>query len=330
MHGSIPKTNRFAAMLQRHGASIRRDTITTLQVNIGKRCNQACHHCHVEAGPQRAENMEGATIDRILELLKEEPNITLVDITGGAPELNPHFRYFVEQIRSMGKDVIDRCNLTVLFEKGQEDTAEFLAAQRVQIVASLPCYLEDNVNAQRGKGVFGKSIAALERLNALGYGKPDSGLVLNLVYNPVGTHLPPEQKKLEAAYKEHLNKNFGLTFNNLFTITNMPIKRFAHMLERDGLAEYYMQLLIDSFNVQAAQEVMCKQLVSISWDGKLYDCDFNQMLEIPLNYKSRTIWDIPSFASLDQNIAFADHCFGCTAGAGSSCTGATVTKGENT
>lgn len=324
------KISRFDETLMRRGMQVKRDAITTLQVNIGKRCNLACHHCHVEAGPKRTENMELATVDKILELLRAEPNITLVDITGGAPELNPHFRYFVTEIRSMGKDVIDRCNLTVLFEEGQEDTVKFLAEQKVQIVASLPCYLEDNVNAQRGKGVFGKSISALEKLNALGYGKPDSGLILNLVYNPIGTHLPPEQKKLEAAYKEHLHKNFGLEFNNLFTITNMPIKRFAHMLERDGLAEQYMQLLIDSFNVQAAQEVMCKHLISISWDGKLYDCDFNQMLEIPLNFRSRTIWDVPSFSSLDRDIAFADHCFGCTAGAGSSCTGALLTTGEKT
>lgn len=330
MDGSLCRTNRFDETLSRSGLKIKREVITTLQVNIGKRCNQACHHCHVESGPNRTENMEQSTVDRILELLQGAPDITLVDITGGAPELNPHFRMFVTQIRAMGKEVIDRCNLTVLFEKGQEDTAEFLAEQKVQIVASLPCYLEDNVNAQRGKGVFGKSISALEKLNALGYGKPDSGLILNLVYNPVGTHLPPEQKKLEAAYKEYLHKNFGLVFNSLFTITNMPIKRFAHMLERDGLTEQYMQLLIDNFNVQAAQEVMCKQLVSISWDGKLYDCDFNQMLEIPLNFRSRTIWDIPSFSSLDQDIAFADHCFGCTAGAGSSCTGALLTTGEKT
>jgi len=330
MDGSLCRANRFDETLSRSGLKIKREAITTLQVNIGKRCNQACHHCHVESGPNRIENMEQSTVDRILKLLQADPDITLVDITGGAPELNPHFRTFVTQIRAMGKNVIDRCNLTVLFEKGQEDTAEFLTEQKVQIVASLPCYLEDNVNAQRGKGVFGKSIAALEKLNALGYGKPDSGLILNLVYNPVGTHLPPEQKKLEAAYKEHLHKNFGLVFNSLFTITNMPIKRFAHMLARDGLAEQYMQLLIDNFNVQAAQEVMCKQLVSISWDGKLYDCDFNQMLEIPLNFRSRTIWDIPSFSSLDQDIAFAGHCFGCTAGAGSSCTGALLTTGEKT
>ncbi|OIN86507.1 MAG: radical SAM protein [Alphaproteobacteria bacterium CG1_02_46_17] len=328
MDGSLYKTSRFGETLGRHGLQIKRECITTLQINIGKRCNQACHHCHVESGPNRTENMERKTVDRILELLQDEPKITLIDITGGAPEMNPHFRDFVKALRAMSKDVIDRCNLTVLFEKGQEDTAEFLAEQRIQVVASLPCYLEDNVNAQRGKGVFGKSITALEKLNALGYGKPDSGLVLNLVYNPIGTHLPPEQKKLEAAYREHLQKHFGIVFNNLFTITNMPIKRFAHMLERDGLAEQYMQLLIDSFNVQAVQEVMCKQLVSISWDGKLYDCDFNQMLEIPLNFKPRTIWDISSFSTLDQDIAFADHCFGCTAGAGSSCTGALLKEGK--
>ena len=312
----------FGTTLKQHNLIIERNAITTLQVNIGKLCNQACHHCHVEAGPKRTEIMERRTIDRILELLANEPQITLVDITGGAPELNPHFRDFVRALQGMNKDVIDRCNLTVLFEEGQKDTAEFLAEQKVRIVASLPCYLEDNVNKQRGQGVFGKSIAALEKLNALGYGREGSGLEINLVYNPVGIHLPPAQEKLEADYRSHLSKNYGIAFNHLFTITNMPIKRFAHMLERDGLAQQYMQLLIDNFNVQAAQQVMCMQLVSIGWDGKLYDCDFNQMLEIPLNFKSRTLWDIPSFASLDRGIAFANHCFGCTAGAGSSCTGA--------
>lgn len=312
----------FGKILKSHGLSIERKTITTLQVNIGKLCNQACHHCHVEAGPKRTEIMERRTIERILELLAHEPQITLVDITGGAPELNPHFRDFIAAIRAMGKDVVDRCNLTVLFEKNQEDTAEFLAQQSVQVIASLPCYLGDNVDKQRGQGVFEKSIAALQKLNALGYGKPNTGLVINLVYNPVGTHLPPEQKKLEADYRDYLQKHFGIAFNHLFTITNMPIKRFAHMLEREGKAHDYMQLLIDHFNVQAAEQVMCTGLISIGWDGALYDCDFNQMLDIPLNYKSRTLWDIPSFASMDKGIAFANHCFGCTAGAGSSCTGA--------
>jgi radical SAM/Cys-rich protein len=322
MDVSIRRANRFAEMLERHNVTLKRNIISTLQINIGKLCNQACHHCHVEAGPKRTEIMEYSTVDRIIELLQKDKNITLVDITGGAAELNPHFRDLVRAIRAMGKDVIDRCNLTVLFEKGQEDTAEFLAANKVQIVASLPCYLEDNVNAQRGKDVYRKSISALEKLNALGYGKPDTGLTLNLVYNPIGAYLPPAQAKLEADYREHLHNNFGVVFNHLFTITNMPIKRFAHMLERDGLVEQYMQLLIDSFNVQAAQAVMCTQMISVGWDGKLYDCDFNQMLEIPLKSQAKTIWDISSFSAIDRDIAFANHCFGCTAGAGSSCTGA--------
>ncbi|MEJ2116820.1 MAG: arsenosugar biosynthesis radical SAM protein ArsS, partial [Alphaproteobacteria bacterium] len=279
MDVSIRSANRFAEMLERHNVMLKRENISTLQINIGKLCNQACHHCHVEAGPKRTEIMERSTVDRILELLQKDKDITLVDITGGAAELNPHFRDLVRAIRAMGKDVIDRCNLSVLFDKGQEDTAEFLATNKVQIVASLPCYLEDNVNAQRGKDVYRKSISALEKLNALGYGKPDTGLVLDLVYNPIGAHLPPAQAKLEADYREHLRNHFGVVFNHLFTITNMPIKRFAHMLERDGLTEQYMQLLIDSFNVQAAQAVMCIQMISVGWDGKLYDCDFNQMLE---------------------------------------------------
>ncbi len=321
-------TGKFRDILGKNSLIIERANVTLLQVNLGKLCNQACHHCHVEAGPKRTENMERRTVDRILELLSDAPQITLVDITGGAPEMNPHFRSFVTALRSMNKDVIDRCNLTILFEEGQKDTAEFLAAQKVQIVASLPCYLEDNVNKQRGQGVFGKSIAALEKLNALGYGREGTGLELNLVYNPTGASLPPAQQKLEAAYRDHLLKNYGIVFNHLFTITNMPIKRFAHMLERDGLAQQYQQTLLDNFNVQAAQQVMCTQLVSIGWDGKLYDCDFNQMLDIPLNFKPRSLWDVQSLSTLDHGIAFADHCFGCTAGSGSSCTGALLTTGE--
>lgn len=325
MDGLTKEISRFDEVLLKSGLDIHRQAITTLQVNIGKLCNQACHHCHVEAGPNRTENMERRTIDRILELLAREPGITTVDITGGAPEMNPHFRDFVIAIRAMNKDVIDRCNLTVLFEAGQSDTAAFLAQHGIKIVASLPCYLEDNVNRQRGKGVFGKSISALEQLNALGYGRPGTGLTLDLVYNPIGASLPPAQSGLEDAYRAHLKTHFGIEFNNLFTITNMPIKRFAHMLAREGRAADYMQLLIDNFNVEAAQNVMCRQLVSISWDGRLYDCDFNQMLEIPLNSNPRTIWDIPSFAALEHGIAFGDHCFGCTAGAGSSCKGAILT-----
>jgi radical SAM/Cys-rich protein len=312
----------FEAALREHNIELKRDAIKILQVNIGKRCNQACHHCHVESGPNRTENMERETVERLLELLAKEPQIHTVDITGGAPELNPYFRYFVSEIRNMGKEVIDRCNLTVFFEEGQHDTPEFLKENGVQIVASLPCYKEDNVDAQRGKGVFDKSIAALEKLNSLGYGKEGSGRILNLVYNPVGEHLPPAQAKLEADYHAHLKDAFGIVFNQLFTITNMPIKRYAHMLKREGKIEEYMQLLIDNFNPQAAAGVMCTELVSVGWDGQVYDCDFNQMLEIPLNWEPRNLWDIDRFSNIDSGIAVASHCFGCTAGAGSSCGGA--------
>ena len=314
----------FKETLQAHHITLERQTIHTLQVNIGKRCNQACHHCHVEAGPNRTENMEKPTIDRLLELLEHAPQIHTVDITGGAPELNPHFRDFVDAIRQMNKQVIDRCNLTVFFEPGQEDTPEFLATQHVQITASLPCYLEDNVDAQRGKGVFDKSISALQTLNGLGYGKEGSNLMLNLVYNPVGNHLPPAQRALEADYKTHLKTHFDIDFNHLFTITNMPIKRYAHMLKRQGNLEAYMQLLIDHFNPSAARDVMCTGLISIGWDGTIYDCDFNQMLEIPLSWTTLDIWGIESLQEVSKTIAMADHCYGCTAGAGSSCGGALI------
>jgi radical SAM/Cys-rich protein len=293
-----------------------------LQINIGKRCNQACHHCHVESGPNRTENMELPTIDRLLELLASASGTKIVDITGGAPELNPHFRCFVNEVRAMGKTVIDRCNLTIFFEEGQERTAEFLAKNCVEVVASLPCYLEEHVDAQRGNGTFNKSIEALKLLNSLGYGIEGSGLVLNLVHNPVGIHLPPDQKQLESDYRVYLKEKFCIIFNSLFTITNMPIKRYAHMLKRMGKMSEYMQLLKDNFNPNAAEGVMCANMLSIGWDGKIYDCDFNQMLDIPLNGKPVTIWDIDNFSSVDTEIAFADHCFGCTSGAGSSCGGA--------
>jgi radical SAM/Cys-rich protein len=314
----------FEAALREHDIELRRESIKILQVNIGKRCNQACRHCHVESGPNRIENMELETVDRLLKLLSYEAQIHTVDITGGAPELNPHFRYFVTEIRKMGKAVIDRCNLTVLFEEGQKDTAEFLTTNKVQIMASLPCYKEDNIESQRGKGVFVKSITALKKLNKLGYGKGSSGLILNLVYNPVGEHLPPAQAGLEEIYRAHLKDNFGIVFNHLFTITNMPIKSYAHALERDGKMSDYMRLLIDNFNPQAAKGVMCTELLSISWDGQIYDCDFNQMLEIPLNSKAQSIFAIERLSKIETSIAVANHCFGCTAGAGSSCGGALV------
>jgi len=312
----------FKEKLSNCDITLHREAIKILQVNIGKRCNQACSHCHVESGPNRTENMEIETVDRILELLENNSDIHTVDITGGAPELNTHFRYFVSKLREMNIDVIDRCNLTVLLEPNQEDTAEFLAKNNVQIVASLPCYMEDNVNKQRGKNVFNKSIDALQKLNNLGYGKEDSNLNLNLVYNPIGAHLPPEQTKLESDYKIYLKDNYGIEFNNLFTITNMPIKRYKHFLELNNKIEEYMHLLSDNFNPEAAKSVMCNELISIGWDGQIYDCDFNQMLEIPLNWKPRNLWDITEFQNVEHNIAIDNHCFGCTAGAGSSCGGA--------
>ncbi|MDE2086835.1 MAG: arsenosugar biosynthesis radical SAM protein ArsS [Xanthomonadaceae bacterium] len=313
----------FARTLRAHGVALPRTPLEILQVNVGKLCDLACHHCHVEASPKRTEIMQLATVERILELLADAPGVHTVDLTGGAPELNPHFRTLVRASRAMGKAVIDRCNLTVLFRPGQEDTAEFLAEQGCKVVASLPCYSKANVERQRGLHVFDPSIEALRKLNALGYGKDGSGLELDLVYNPVGATLPPPQARLEADYRRELSEHFGIVFNRLFTITNMPIKRFLHLLEREGRYEQYMQTLLDAFNPRAAAHVMCRNLVSVSWDGQLYDCDFNQALELPLGRRQRSLWDIGSLAELEREpIAFAEHCYGCTAGAGSSCGGA--------
>ncbi len=318
----------FSETLRLNGfpRGLERRSIETLQVNVGKLCNQACHHCHVEAGPKRKEIMESRTVERILELVRGAARsgrpIRTVDLTGGAPELNPHFRTLVTGLRALGCEVIDRCNLTVLFEKGQETTAEFLRDQRVQVVASLPCYSMENVDHQRGNGVFAKSIRALKLLNGLGYGKVGSGLLLDLVYNPLVPDLPPAQTELEAEYKVELRAHFGIEFNRLFTITNMPIKRFLHELERTGKLVEYMQLLLESFNPAAARDVMCLSLVSVGWDGQLYDCDFNQMLEIPLSGRMRTVFEIESLDELSHSaIALGEHCYGCTAGSGSSCGG---------
>jgi len=318
------ETADFDATLARHGLGpLLRGKTTTLQVNVGKRCNQACHHCHVEAGPTRTEIMGEAVASRVLELLAASADVVTVDLTGGAPELNPHFRWLVAQARKLGRHVIDRCNLTVLFEPGMEDLAEFLAAHDVEVVASLPCYTAENVEKQRGRGVFDKSIEALRRLNALGYGRPGSPLVLNLVYNPVGAFLPPPQEALEARYRDELRRGFGIEFHRLFTITNMPIKRFADFLERQGQGEAYMSLLVNHFNPTTVPGLMCRSLLSVGWDGSLYDCDFNQMLEMPLGAHVRTIWELDSIDLLAMRpIATGTHCFGCTAGAGSSCGGA--------
>lgn len=313
----------FSQTLADHQVSLKRETLQILQINIGKLCNQACHHCHVEAGPNRKENMEKNTVERILVLLQKTSSIHTVDLTGGAPELNPHFRHLVNECRKLGKNVIDRCNLTVFFEPGHEDTAEFLKKSQVQVVASLPCYSKENVERQRGNGVFDKSIRAIHQLNDLGYGKEGSNLILNLVYNPLGAFLPPAQEKLEKAYKQELWSLFGVEFNRLFTLTNMPIKRFLSDLERNGRLQEYMELLTNNFKIQAALGVMCRTLVSVSWDGYLYDCDFNQMLNLGLNGKKKTLWDIENFNEIErESMALSNHCYGCTAGAGSSCSGA--------
>jgi radical SAM/Cys-rich protein len=315
----------FSGKLAEHNISLTRTSIRTLQINVGKFCNQACQHCHVEAGPKRTERMERETALRILKLLEKSPSITAVDITGGAPELNENFRYLVSSMRQQGLKVIDRCNLTVLFEAGQEDLANFLAENQVRIVASLPCYQKTNVEKQRGSGVFNKSITALQTLNGLGYGIDGSGLLLDLVYNPLGAFLPPEQKSLEASYRRELHELFGISFTSLFTITNMPIKRFLHQLERDGSFNEYMSLLVNSFNPTAVEHVMCRDLISVDWQGGLFDCDFNQMLELPIPSDQRSIWDIDSFEELQQaGITVRDHCYACTAGSGSSCGGSLV------
>lgn len=312
----------FARTLREAGLSLPRTPLEILQVNMGKLCDLACQHCHVEAGPKRTEIMQAATVDRLLELLADAPAVHTVDLTGGAPELNPNFRTLVRGSRALGKTVIDRCNLTVLFRPGQEDTAEFLAAQGVKVVASLPCYSKANVEKQRGQHVFDPSLRALRQLNALGYGRPDSGLELDLVYNPIGATLPPSQASLEATYRDQMAEHFGIVFNRLFTITNMPIKRFLHLLEREGRHDSYMHTLLNAFNPRAALGVMCRNLLSVDWRGQLYDCDFNQALELPQGGRERSIWDIQSLTDVERDpIVFGDHCYGCTAGAGSSCGG---------
>ena len=310
-------------LAERSCGPLLRDHVSTLQVNVGKLCNQACHHCHVDAGPKRTEIMSREVAERVLQLLEGSPSITTVDITGGAPELNPNFRQLVKHSRKLGREVIDRCNLTVFFEAGMEQLPEFLAANHVQITASLPCYSAANVDAQRGRGVFDKSIQALRRLNSLGYGKPGSSMNLNLVYNPLGAALPPDQSRLEADYKRQLAEHFGIEFHRLFTLTNMPISRFADTLRRDGKYADYMALLEANFTPSTVPELMCRSLVSVGWDGVLYDCDFNQMLEIGIAARRLTVWDLENLDNLaGQRIATASHCFGCTAGAGSSCGGA--------
>ena len=301
---------------------VTRGKLDTLQVNLGYRCNLSCVHCHVNAGPTRTEMMSRETIDQVLDVI-DQAGVKTLDLTGGAPELNEHFRDLVMEARGRGVRVIDRCNLTILFEPGQESLAEFLAAQGVEIVASLPCYLEDNVEQQRGKGVYSDSVKALRRLNELGYGR-DPQRVLNLVYNPIGPVLPPPQQGLEADYKRELGERFGIEFDQLLTITNMPISRFGAVLLAQDNYLPYMQLLRDNFSEANLQTVMCRNLVSVDWQGYLFDCDFNQMLAMPLLASDRRhLRDLLIDANLEgEAIATGEHCYGCTAGQGSSCGGA--------
>ncbi|MEO7273937.1 MAG: arsenosugar biosynthesis radical SAM (seleno)protein ArsS [Vicinamibacterales bacterium] len=318
----------FAATLRQHRLpTLTREVVTTLQINVGRLCNLACHHCHVEAGPRRTEIMPERVVDRLIALLDLNPTIAVVDLTGGAPEMNPGFRRLVIEARRRNLRVIDRCNLTILLEPGYTDLPEFLAAQDVHLIASLPCYTAANVDHQRGLGVFDGSIAALKRLNGLGYGRGDSDRRLDLVYNPLGASLPPPQSALEGQYREELGRLFGIEFHQLLTITNMPIKRFATQLAQTGQTDAYMSLLVNHFNPATVPGLMCRSLVSVGWDGQLYDCDFNQMLDIPLGASRstgvRTIWDIDTFDRLTgTRVATGQHCYGCTAGAGSSCSGA--------
>jgi radical SAM/Cys-rich protein len=308
--------------------TLRRKPLEILQVNLGYRCNQSCLHCHVNAGPNRKESMNWETVEQVIAFLRVSRVHTL-DLTGGAPELNPHFRYLVKTGRQLGIRVIDRCNLTILEVPGQEDLAEFLAEQGVEVVASLPCYLQANVDAQRGEGVFTASIRGLQCLNALGYGREGSGLILNLVYNPQGPSLPPPQAALEADYKTHLGEHYHVQFNQLFTLTNMPIQRFGSMLLSRGQFHDYMNLLKRAHRDANLATVMCLNLLSVAWNGEVYDCDFNQMLGIPLQLHGRPhthikdlLKDLPGVDLTGNPISVADHCYGCTAGQGSSCGGA--------
>lgn len=309
--------------------ALRRSRLDTLQVNLGYRCNQSCLHCHVNAGPTRTEMMDGATVDLVLEVLRKRGLKTL-DLTGGTPELNVHFRRLVRAARALDLAVIDRCNLTILSEPGQEDLAQFLADERVEIVASLPCYSAANVDRQRGDGVFERSIAALQALNALGYGDEASGLRLSLVYNPQGPSLPPPQAALEDDYRRELGIHFGIRFNQLFVLANMPIQRFGSTLISKGGFQSYMQLLKSACRPENFDTVMCRSLISVGWQGELYDCDFNQMLGLPAQLAGHTrphLRDLLTHATEGAAIRVADHCYGCTAGQGSSCGGALETQG---
>jgi len=316
----------FAEKIHSDSSDFTRRAVDVLQVNMGRYCNLACIHCHVESGPTRTEMMSRETVDGVLRFLAGT-HIPTLDITGGAPELHPDFDYLVVAARELGRHVMDRCNLTVIFEPGKEYLPEFCKRNKVELVCSLPCYSKENVDKQRGKGTFDASIRALQRLNEIGYGQDGSELVLNLVYNPVGPHLPPPQNKLEQDYRKILGEQFGIVFNHLFCLTNMPITRFATHLKLRGEYDRYREVLESNFNAATLDQVMCRNLISIGWDGGVYDCDFNQMLDLPIRDATGRRLSISSLA-LDQvtrrPIIIGDHCYACTAGAGSSCGGALV------
>ncbi len=322
---STERQPTFAQVLTQHACQPLHATgIEVLQINVGKLCNQTCTHCHVDAGPDRRESMSRETAEAVIRVL-EQTDIPTLDITGGAPEMNPNFRWLVGQARALGRRVIDRCNLTILTAPGFTDLPEFLAEHQVEIVASLPCYLEENCDSQRGDGVFQRSISALRRLNALGYGQPDGERLLTLVYNPIGPALPPSQEQLEAEYRRELQARYGVVFSQLYTITNLPISRFLEELIREEQYDAYLDRLVDAFNPAAVEGVMCRTTLSVDWLGRLFDCDFNQMLDLRL--ADELPQDIRAFAETPlatRQIATSRHCFGCTAGAGSGCQGAVV------
>lgn len=318
MHSTRP------LLLPTNFPEINRNHLQILQINLGYLCNMSCTHCHVNAGPRRQEIMTHKTIDEIIDFLLRE-KLATVDLTGGAPEMNPHFRHLVQTLREHDVHVIDRCNLTVLEQDGYIDIAEFMAIHGVEITASLPCYIEDNVDRQRGKGVFSSSLKVLKRLNQLGYGQPDSDLILNLVYNPQGALLPPPQEQLQQAYSQHLERAFGIVFNQLYSLTNMPIQRFGSSLVSKGQFNSYMKLLRKNYQEQNLASVMCRNTLSVDWQGYVYDCDFNQMLLMPLGNPARSkihIRDITVSELEGNRINIGEHCYGCTAGQGSSCSGA--------
>ena len=321
----LQEMNSFAAKLEERSISLRRGRPEILQVNVGKLCNLTCMHCHVNAGPRRKEIMTRKTVDRIIDWL-EKTEIPVIDLTGGAPEMIPDFRYFIERTKALrpARHVIDRCNLTILLEHDYEDLAGFLARHKVEVIASMPCYSAENVNAQRGDGVFEGSIAALQLLNSLGYGV-DRELPLHLIYNPVAAFLPPSQAELEADYKRELNTHFGIVFNKLYALANLPIGRFASYLRHNKKLDEYMELLMIAFNPATIDGLMCRNTISVGWRGEVYDCDFNQQLGMQWNNSDRSgmfLWDIDPNSLEGRAIMTGNHCFGCTAGAGSSCGGA--------